>query len=623
MRFRNQISILLVGFMLMMVVVPNNLWADDADCVVAREIAGAAAKKFKSDKKEEGLKLLIMAHEYCPKEPIISYNLGLAYYQYGNLKEAEKYLKLAVEKNMNQAEWLNLLAWVMLENKSNRSRALEFTLKAEKLNPKSPAIRDTLLRAYLEQGMLYEAVVSGHKALKRWPQDKKIAFRYRVAIDAYISFYLKKTEAGQHNEAIVGLKKIDFSPEIVNARCWALYASGQTEEALYAARTAKKTFAGAKAIRGTFDQIMDRYLQDRYQLFKDGQRAPAFKSVKSMLQKYPGSEGLKEAFEKMLAVFVGEAEIIDVPPPKEPPKFPEPASGEGAQILAGIQSGKGTQITSDDLQVDVDVNIPQGRTKRPHSIAVIIGNRYYAKYGNQIPDVTFAHRDAAYMKEYVLKVLRYIGKNNIIFEKDVTYGKMARIFGTKGDHKGKLYNFVKKGKSEVFIYYSGHGAPDAQGKGAFLMPVDADAQYIAKSGYAMDTFYENLSQIPAKRITVIVDTCFSGNSDGGMLLKNISPGILKAATPAKSLKNGIVFSSTGKGEVSHWFPEKRHSLFTYFFMKGLQGEADKNKNKRITVAEMKAFLLDNVPYEARRLCGREQTPVVIADSENWEIARLK
>jgi len=620
MRLSKQILLILAGFILLMIG-PNNLLADDADCVVGREIAGKATKKFKSDKKE-GLKLFIMARNFCPSNAKITYNLGLAYFQYGNLKEAEKFLKLAVEKNMNQADWMNLLAWVMIENKSNKSRALELALKAEKLNPKSPAINDTLLRAYLGQGKLYEAAVCGYKAAKRWPQDKKIAYNYRVAIDAYISFYLKQTTAGQHKEAIAGLKKIDFSPEVATARCWALYASGQTGEALDEAHVAKNTFRGSKATGDTFEQIMDRYIQDRYQQFKKGQRSPAFKSVRSMRQKYPASKELEDAFEKMLTAFTEEAEIIDVPESKTPQISPSLASGEGAQILAGIQAGKGTQIASDDLQVDVNVNIPQGRTKRPHSIAVIIGNKKYAQSGRQIPDVRFADRDAAYMRRYVEQVLGYSAEN-IIFEEDVTSGDMARIFGKKGSHKGQLYNWVKKGKSEVFIYYTGHGAPDAQGTSAFLMPVDADAQYIAINGYAMDTFYANLAQIPAKRITVIVDACFSGNSDGGMLLKNVSPGILKAATPERSLKNGIVFSSTSKGEVSHWFPEKRHGLFTYFFMKGLRGEADKDKDKRITVAEMKAFLIDKVPYRARRLSGREQTPVVIADSENWEIARLR
>ncbi|MDI6688489.1 MAG: caspase family protein, partial [Desulfobacterales bacterium] len=160
------------------------------------------------------------------------------------------------------------------------------------------------------------------------------------------------------------------------------------------------------------------------------------------------------------------------------------------------------------------------------------------------------------------------------------------------------------------------------GEGAFLMPVDASADYISANGYPLDTFYNNLEKIPAKSITVVMDACFSGNSAGGMLVKNISPAMLKSASPVRKLNNGVIFSSTGKDQVSHWYLEKQHGLFTYFFMKGLRGEADEDGNKKITVAEMKKYLSDKVPYLARRQSGREQTPVVVGD-ESCEMVRLK
>jgi hypothetical protein len=275
------------------------------------------------------------------------------------------------------------------------------------------------------------------------------------------------------------------------------------------------------------------------------------------------------------------------------------------------------------VSVDVDRNIPEGETKRPHAIAVIIGNKNYARFGHGIPDVDYAARDAAYMKKYVINLLGY-DEENVICKFDATQGHMSRIFGTKGNFESELYNWVRAeaGKADVFIYYVGHGAPDPKGKGAFLMPVDASADYISANGYPLDTFYNNLEKIPAKSITIVLDTCFSGNSAAGMLVKNISPATLKSASHVRKLNNGVIFSSAGKDQVSHWYPEKQHSLFTYFFMKGLGGKADENGNKTITVAEMKEYLRDKVPYRARRLTGREQTPVVVGD-ESCEMARLK
>jgi len=77
-------------------------------------------------------------------------------------------------------------------------------------------------------------------------------------------------------------------------------------------------------------------------------------------------------------------------------------------------------------------------------------------------------------------------------------------------------------------------------------------------------------------------------------------------------------SSTGQ-QVSNWYPEKNHSMFTYYLLKGLQGAADLNQDGTITLGEMKSFInhQDNgLPGMARRKYGRKQTPVISGDDNN-------
>jgi tetratricopeptide (TPR) repeat protein len=594
--------------------------AADSQCALAKKIGEKAAQKFKKDK-TEGLKLFIKAHGFCPDDARLNFNLGLAYYRYGNLNEAEGYLKKAISKDGGNGDWLNLLAWVMLETGSDRQKALEYAEKAVKLRSNSPAVFDTLIRAYMENGQLYKAALTVNKAGKKWPKDSKIAGRYDTAIDNYIALYLKKAKAGKQKDALAGLKKIDFDPDVRNAYCWTLYASGRTESALSEAKRAKDKFAGNKTLQGTFDQIMDRFIQACYQKFKNGKRSDAVMAADKMRREIAWHQGLNDAYDRMFAAILDEADTISVPKPMRIASKSKGAGNRSAGLLAGMQAGWAIKRGEEDFQVDVDKNIPKGKHKNPEAIAIIIGNKNYSRFSHGIPDVDYAKRDAAYMKKYVINLLGY-DKENVICRFDVTQGQMSRIFGTKDNFKCELYNHVKAGKSDVFIYYVGHGAPDPKGKGAFLMPVDASADYISANGYPLDTFYNNLEKIPAKSITIVLDACFSGNSAGGMLVKNISPAMLKSASPVRKLNNGVVFSSTGKDQVSHWYPEKQHSLFTYFFMKGLKGDADENGNKTITVAEMKSYLQDKVSYRARRLTGREQTPVVVGD-ESCELVRLK
>jgi uncharacterized caspase-like protein len=166
----------------------------------------------------------------------------------------------------------------------------------------------------------------------------------------------------------------------------------------------------------------------------------------------------------------------------------------------------------------------------------------------------------------------------------------------------------------VFVYYGGHGAPDLETGDAFFVPVDGNPEYIRASGYRLQTFYDNLSKIPAKKITVVLDACFSGNTDKGMLFKGISPALVKVKKEYRGPAGAVLMTSASTDQVSAWYPEKRHSLFTYYFLKGLQGEADASGDGKITVGELSDYLKEHVPYMARRLKGVEQQPVIMGNA---------
>jgi len=259
-------------------------------------------------------------------------------------------------------------------------------------------------------------------------------------------------------------------------------------------------------------------------------------------------------------------------------------------------------------RADVDRAIPRGPKGEPYDVAVVIGNRNYSASGS--PDVEYAANDARTMREYLVSALGF-DPANIIFLEDATLTRLNEVFGTRDDHRGKLFKWVKPGLSRVFVYYVGHGAPDQETGEAYFVPVDANPQYITTSGYKLSTFYANLAKLPAARKTVVIDACFSGSSPKGALFKGVSGLMARLkAEPGAPGAADLLLTSTGTNQVAGWYPEKGHSLFTYFFLKGLQGEADTDKNGTITMGEMRAYLNDKVPYMARRLTGNEQQPVM-------------
>jgi len=281
-------------------------------------------------------------------------------------------------------------------------------------------------------------------------------------------------------------------------------------------------------------------------------------------------------------------------------------SGGGFITVQAEQEQASTVKLATGLSSGVDTKVPEGVHKAGrYDVAVVIGN---SRYSNA-PNVDFALNDARVMKQYLMKTFGF-AEGNIIYAENASLGKFNEIFGSASSYRGKLFNYIRPGESNVFIYYAGHGAPDLDTTEAYLVPVDANPHYLASSGYKLQTFYDNLDKMKAKKFTVIIDACFSGDSASGMLFKNISPAMVKVKQQYQAPRLATLLTSSGFSEVSSWYPEKQHSMFTYWFLKGLQGDADADKNKTITLAEMKGYISENVPYEARKLHGIQQNPVI-------------
>ena len=250
----------------------------------------------------------------------------------------------------------------------------------------------------------------------------------------------------------------------------------------------------------------------------------------------------------------------------------------------------------------IPINFPSVSVKRD-DIAVIIGNANYKKMGKDIPNVNPAYADAEGVKQYFMKA-KGIKEGNIIYLKDATGAQLLGVFGNEKSHKGKLFNYIKPNKSNVYIYYAGHGAPGKEGD-AYLVPTDTDSQTIEFTGYPLSTLYSNLGKLPAKSMTVILEACFSGGSQSGSLISRASPIVIQ---PKKTfIPNNIkVIAAGSERQMASWEEDSSHSLFTKYFLKAMSGEGDSNKDGKVSDNELKEYLSDTMTYYARRYYGRDQ-----------------
>ena len=278
-----------------------------------------------------------------------------------------------------------------------------------------------------------------------------------------------------------------------------------------------------------------------------------------------------------------------------------------------------------------DYALPQSKSLNPNAVAVVIGIK---DYGGNMEDVKYALRDAQFVRQYLVETFGYAPEN--ILPSNPKEQITSAVL--KGLIKNQLPAHVKKGISDVFIYYSGHGAPGNKNGGTepFLLPSDCNPSNISDdNAYRLSEFYEDLNTLGEekkfKSITVVLDACFTGTTKSGNPLvtgiKGLTnwPDFKRSENPLKNIPNAILITSAASDEVSTEYPDVEQGMFTYFFLKALQGEADKNEDNRVTVAELEVYLIDEndgVPYWSGRK-GHRHTPQIKKDKDDIVIVEFE
>ncbi len=255
---------------------------------------------------------------------------------------------------------------------------------------------------------------------------------------------------------------------------------------------------------------------------------------------------------------------------------------------------------------DVD-RVPTGKaTPRPNAYAVVVG---IEQYREKLPKADFADRDAKLVGEYLTKVLGYPEQNVVVrLNEKAAKTDLEKYFGDW------LRNNVEPGGS-VFVYYSGHGAPNPTTSDAYLVPYDGDPTFIDTTGFPLKRLYASLDKLPAAEITVVLDSCFSGAGGRSVLAKGARPIVLSLENTLLAGGKTVVLAASSGNQISSTFQEQGHGLFTYFLLKGLQGEGDANKDGTIEVTELYEYVRPNVQKIARKQYNNEQQPQLLAAPE--------
>lgn len=259
------------------------------------------------------------------------------------------------------------------------------------------------------------------------------------------------------------------------------------------------------------------------------------------------------------------------------------------------------------IKSDID-DLPSIKVKQnKNAYAIVIG---IEQYRQKLPKADFAVSDARLVSEYLMKVMGYPEENIVT---------LTNEHATKSDFEKYfeqwLSNNVERGGS-VFIYYSGHGAPNPKTGDAYLVPYDGDPSFIDKTGYSLNRMYDALGKLPAKEIIVSLDSCFSGAGGRSVLAEGARPLVMNLQSLAVPAGNMTIMAAASGSQISSTYKEKGHGLFTYFMLKGIKNEEVVKKDGSIALGDLFSYLKPQVERIARKRYNNEQTPQLIGAKKN-------
>ena len=171
----------------------------------------------------------------------------------------------------------------------------------------------------------------------------------------------------------------------------------------------------------------------------------------------------------------------------------------------------------------------------------------------------------------------------------------------------------KKPENLLVLYFSGLGVLDEFG--AFYLAVkNTSRSRLRATGIKSDFIRDLMDQSRSKRQVLILDCCNSGAfAQGTKAAAGVSIG---TASAFEAGFGRIILTSSDSIQFA-WEDDKvigNNSLFTHYLVEGLEGEADRDGDGRITVDELYDYAFEKV-----KIAAPKQTPSKFSSKQQGEI----
>jgi helicase len=159
----------------------------------------------------------------------------------------------------------------------------------------------------------------------------------------------------------------------------------------------------------------------------------------------------------------------------------------------------------------------------------------------------------------------------------------------------------------VVIGFSGHGTPTHE-----LVLYDTNLHDIAATTVPLGRLQEWFAKIPAKRLLLILDCCFSGGMGAKVLqIDGVARDVTSLGSKLDLLGGDgrIILTASGPTQEAYENQRRGHGLLTSEVLTALQGPAELRRDNRVGIYRLLEWVTRRVSDAARQI-GRVQNPAV-------------
>ncbi len=288
-----------------------------------------------------------------------------------------------------------------------------------------------------------------------------------------------------------------------------------------------------------------------------------------------------------------------------------PRNGKTVEIVAfdlkGNKAVKIIQLNRNDIEQASGPQFaslnPSGKRVKPNpnALALIIG---VADYQETPAKAMYADSDAQIFYDYAMLKLG-IPSSNIMELVNEGAEETDILLATKK----WIARSTKQGESDIYLFFAGHGLASSDGEDMYLLPYDGSPELLEDTAILRDRLFKEVASSNPRSVTVFLDTCYSGTTRGTDMLIASRPIAIVAKEQAIP-DNFTVFTAAAGDQTAKPLEEAKHGMFSYFLMKGMEGEADADNDNAITAGELHAYVQKNVIQQS----SGSQTPELQGDA---------